>query len=82
MKILQITAAAPGWYAQFELPMPNKDTTIIHQPIPLWAIVEHDDGTQTVQALTPILQSLDLYPCMWPGQHSGRFINYVYRKPE
>jgi len=79
MKILQITAATPGWYAAFTLP--NEDRTEIHQPIPLWAIVEHDDGTQAVQALTPVLECLDLLPHMWPGK-TDNFTQYIYKEPE
>ena len=47
MKILQITTALPGWYAEFEV---NEE--VYSLPIAVWAIVE-DDGTARVTSFSP-----------------------------
>lgn len=49
MKILQITAAVPGWYAHCLLP----DGTSSNHRIAIWAIIEHDDARPiAVEGLT------------------------------
>ena len=80
MKILQITTAAPGWDAVYQL----ADGNIERYPIPVWAIIERteeDEPYQTVEALINVQNELELNPVFWSLRRGEEFVGYDYEKP-